>query len=187
MTQNKDQNLFYLIETEGEENLVAALETAIDNGADTATVNSNGDTALHTLINCISETKLLRKAAKILINAEYTDINALDAAGKTPLHLAIEAGYGTTARLLINYQANLLIKDNNGKLPLDAAKEENNDPQLTAILEAETQSQQILARLETIQSSRNLGKRPREEQSWQERVETPPNKQNRANDFSPTP
>ena len=51
------------------------------------------------------------------------DINKQDQRGNTPLHIAIESNNVNFIKRLINFDADLMIKNNSGLRPLDLAKE----------------------------------------------------------------
>lgn len=50
-------------------------------------------------------------------------LNLQDAEGLTPLHLAVISGNSRVVRKLLIKGSDRLIKDNNGKFPIDVAKE----------------------------------------------------------------
>lgn len=52
-----------------------------------------------------------------LIKKQYLDINAQDADGKTPLHLASETGQADIVAYLVQQNANREVKDNDGRTP----------------------------------------------------------------------
>ncbi len=62
--------------------------------------------------------------ATILLDAG-ANINAKDAEGNTPLHIAAKKGYASKVQYLLSRGANPAIKNNQGQLPVDLVPEPN--------------------------------------------------------------
>ncbi|WP_375315875.1 ankyrin repeat domain-containing protein [Wolbachia endosymbiont (group A) of Colletes cunicularius] len=73
----------------------------------------------------------------------YNDdsINAVNANGKTPLHLAAKYGRGAMVEMLLNKEAKVDIADNRGRTPLHLAAQ-NNNKEIVDVLRAYLQTQE---------------------------------------------
>ncbi|AIF80630.1 pfs, nacht and ankyrin domain protein [endosymbiont of Acanthamoeba sp. UWC8] len=89
------------------------------------------DTLLHRAVNNLEDSNLEDKDTIDIIEIllrNNADVNARDGhSGYAPLHYAAENPYGKEmAEILLNYGADVDIKDNNGSSPLDLAFEKGN-------------------------------------------------------------
>ncbi len=89
-----------------------AIRRLLDGGLDPGSSGTKGDTVLHRAASD-GDTRLL---ASLL--AHGADLNARNAYGKVPLHLACDA---ESARLLLRHGADPDARDNRGKVPLHLA------------------------------------------------------------------
>ena len=55
------------------------------------------------------------------------DVNLVDHAGETPLHVAARRGELSCAQVLVHYGARSDIKDKDGETALDLAREQGNE------------------------------------------------------------
>jgi len=95
----------------GHENTVLLL---LKKGADGTAVKEDGSTAVHDLARASS---INLKAIKALLAAGVKP-GAVDARGRTPLHLSALAGHEPIVRLLLDEGADVNAKDKKGKGPL---------------------------------------------------------------------
>lgn len=124
--KNENTPLFHAAILRNNAKVVSAL---INNGADVKITNNKGQTALFGVFDqTFGETQAPdAEAVKILVKAG-TPINAVDNDGNTALHSAVTTLtlYGDDKRkliqTLIDLGADLSIKNNAGKTPLDLAK-----------------------------------------------------------------
>ena len=100
---------------------IEAVKQHLAAGADVNAGGVFGKTPLH--LAALNDHK---EIAELLI-AKGADVNAKQAVeGETPLHLATWDGYKEIAELLINNGADVNAKDEDGRTPLDWAKEITN-------------------------------------------------------------
>lgn len=95
---------------------LAAVESALANGADIKAKDAYGRTALH-----VAAKDSTAEIVALLI-AKGADVNAQDAKGHAPLHLA----NSETAKPLVANRANVIALDHDGTSPLHTAAEEGN-------------------------------------------------------------
>ena len=106
-----------------------AAQEALLNGANSNAISSNGSTSLHwaTERTC---TGIIR----LLFNAN-ANVNIQDKYGhNTPLHRAVRYGRTEAVKLLVDYGADIMLKDTKARIALDLAKKKNN-PDIVKILE----------------------------------------------------
>ncbi|KAG5815701.1 hypothetical protein H9Q74_003363 [Fusarium xylarioides] len=92
-----------------------------DRGADSSTLNKDGETALHRLCSCDGELPIDTAAIEILLDhgAKVTDT---DSRGNTPLHLAVKNLDNLDAIVfLLDYGADISVKNLKGNTPLHEA------------------------------------------------------------------
>ena len=140
------------------EDKIKSLKYLLKNGVDVNEQDKEGNTPLHNLLYCNSNT---RERAEILINngafleiknkkgetplnmvrlwgtpdftyliSKGADVNTRDNKGMTPLHKAVIHEEHTFADYLIDSGAKINIADNKGKTPLDYARMDGNDGML---------------------------------------------------------
>jgi ankyrin repeat protein len=112
-----------------------AIDWLISKGADVHAVDENGQTPLHRKASYDALGGLSR-----LIHWG-ADVNARDAHGQTPLHSLVRSNMPpesirTTARVLINADADLDAKDNEGRSVLHRAAENGNNTLLVELIKA---------------------------------------------------
>ncbi|RDD41599.1 Transient receptor potential cation channel subfamily A member 1 [Trichoplax sp. H2] len=106
------------------------INTLLDNGANLTAVNKDGDTLLH-LIAFNNGHELI----KPVVNLMNTSININNGYGKTPLHLAAQAGYLNTVRILLNCGADVNNSDIYGNSALHYAAKENRSEVMKLLIE----------------------------------------------------
>lgn len=95
--------------------LVKAL---IDRGIDLTVRNIHGDTALHVAAAKIDNIEI----AEMLLEAG-SDVNAIGNGGATPLHHAVNTADREMVKLLMFWDVDSMVRDENGMLAIDLARE----------------------------------------------------------------
>ena len=91
----------------------------VQNGGKKNIENSYNDTLLHFMVKKYA-LDIVQPFLKRTIKDD--ELNAQNDLGQTPLHIAVEMEKGDIVVALVNLGANTIIKDKNGKTPLDLAK-----------------------------------------------------------------
>ena len=86
-------------------------------------------------IHAVSRVGLIECARRIL-KGDTTSIDAVDAEGRTPLHMAATEGHADSIALLLSHGANPNIDDNRGLKPLHNAATRNHAKVVAFLLEA---------------------------------------------------
>ena len=72
-----------------------------ENGVNVLAHASNGDSVLHTTLQCRNDGEQILEAVKLLVNYGCDPLEA-NSCGSTPLHIAVERGHISAARYLLN-------------------------------------------------------------------------------------
>ena len=104
-------------------NYWAEITQEIRRGADINATDGLGNTPLHLAIRrWIMTPQVQRQSARLLLK-KHANTNVQDASGNTPLHLAAASGKLKAVQLLIEFGANLHIRNNAGCTALELAIE----------------------------------------------------------------
>jgi ankyrin repeat protein len=100
--------------------IAGAVRTLLAHSADPKIAANNGWTALHWAVNQMSSAEVIEQLIKA-----GADVNAVDHAGRTPLHavcMSGDDGLANNVRVLIRHGARTDLRDSNGKLAADYPK-----------------------------------------------------------------
>ena len=114
----------------------AIIKHLLDNDADSNLRDDHGDSPLHVLISLNRKPEVVQT----LLFAGDVDISARNAAGQTPLCLAVQEGRTALIPLLLSKGADIFAADNAGVTPFDYAMKARG-PVLDAIITPETVTQ----------------------------------------------
>ncbi|KAI4121107.1 MAG: hypothetical protein LQ338_006561 [Usnochroma carphineum] len=109
----------------------AFVRLLIDRGVDVHEAQRRGITPLHRA-SSLNHPKIV----EMLLQHDRSIIKARNAYGKTALHDAAERGFADVVEILLNFGANLVLRDNSAKTPLSYAAASGDIPTVRLLLGA---------------------------------------------------
>ncbi|QJT94912.1 ankyrin repeat domain-containing protein [Wolbachia endosymbiont of Diaphorina citri] len=100
---------------------VKVVEYLVEEGASLKAKNKDGEAPLHVAVQHDGTLEVI----EFILSRDLSGINDVTNEGRTPLHLAIKGNKPDTIELLLRKGASIVVKDKNGKTPLDLAKQED--------------------------------------------------------------
>ncbi|MEQ9410299.1 MAG: ankyrin repeat domain-containing protein [Fuerstiella sp.] len=99
-----------------------SFDTYADDSLRTKVLNgraATGQTALHLAIGAIPKQEATYAEIVTLLLEAGADVNVVDHAGNTPLHLAVRNGYSQVVKALLHHRAETTIRNKSSQIPAD--------------------------------------------------------------------